>query len=271
MNDRYLDRDIELISAYIDLRLSPAENSALKARLQSDAKLTQLLQDLTYTRRLLQALPQKRAPRNFTLSAEYARTPRRAFWLQPALSFISVAAAITLVVLFASTYLLGGVNKATIEVQAPMAAESLVMEDASVDAPPVIINWNPQFGMGGGGDGSDPYAGGMGGGGAGGPGWDLTAPVEPLPESAAPMEEPSITAFAEPGVEAPAAKSADGSDLSTMILGLPEPETQGEILSTSEARGDGETAKPFPANLVMILSGVVAALAGAAAIFLRRR
>jgi hypothetical protein len=287
MTDRYLDRDIELISAYIDSRLSPAENTKVKARLQSDAKFNQLLQDLTYTRRLLQALPKKRAPRNFTLSAEYARAPRKMLWLQPAMSFVSVAAAVTLVVLFASTYLLGGTQNAATEAPVPMAAESRGMDDSSMSAPPVIINWNPQFGMGGGG-GDEPYAGGYGGGGAGGPGWDLSAPVvssepaapeempaEPTPTQglATEIEEAPAAALTAPGAEEFAAKSADGSDLSTMILGLPAEELQGEIITTSVETGrDGRgTGKPFNKNLVMILSAIVAALAGAAAIFLRRR
>jgi hypothetical protein len=286
MNERYLDRDIDLISAYIDSQLSPAENSAVKARLQSDAKLNQLLQDLTYTRRLLQALPQKRAPRNFTLSADYAHAPRRVFWLQPALSFVSIAAAVTLVVLFASTYLLGGTRNAATEAPAPMAAESLAMQDAAEDIPPGIILWNPQFGMGGG--GSDTYAGGYGGGGgAGGPGWDLSAtevssepatpeelPAEPtpMPEAATEIEEPPAAALTAPGAEEFTAKSANGSDLSTIILGLPEEEIQGGIISPVETGLDARGAsQPFPTNLVMILSGIVAALAGAAAIFLRRR
>jgi hypothetical protein len=58
-----------------------------------------------------------------------------------------------------------------------------------------------------------------------------------------------------------------------MILGLPAEELQGEIITTSVETGrDGRgTGKPFNKNLVMILSAIVAALAGAAAIFLRRR
>lgn len=286
MTDRYLDRDIELISAYIDSRLSPAETTKVKARLQSDAKFNQLLHDLTYTRRLLRALPQKRAPRNFTLSAEYTRTPRRVFWLQPAMSFISVAAAVTLVVLFASTYLLGGARNAVTEAPVPQSAEMRAMED-DASAPPIIINWNPVYGMGGGGA-DEPYAGGIGGGGAGGPGWDLTAPIDssepaptdppveelpvepiPMPESTTEMEEAPVTALAEPEGEDPAAKSAGGDDLSTMILGLPEAEVQGEVIG-STAVDSREIGNAFPVNLVMILSGAIAALAGAAAFLLRR-
>lgn len=291
MNYQYKDRDIELISAYIDSQLSPAENNAVKARLQSDANFVQLLRDLTYARSLLHALPQKRAPRNFTLSAEYAHAPRRALWLQPAMSFVSVAAAVALVVLFASTYLLGGPRQAVTEAPAPEAAEMFAMEEAVDAVSPPIINWNPVYGMGGGGA-EEPYAGGIGGGGAGGPGWDVSAPVvesepvatespveelpmepTPLPEGARVTEEAPLTAPVEPGSEAPAIKSAGGDDLSTMILGLPEADAQGQVISTSadESLDQGRAGKALPANLLMIVSAIIAALAGVAAILLRRR
>ena len=150
MNDRITDRDIALISSYIDLRLSPAENDRVRARLKSDPQFKQLLDELTYTRRLLQALPQKRAPRNFTLSPEKVRIPRRALWLQPALSFVSIAAAVLLVVVFSSSYLFGGVRSFAPREAAPEQA-LLMSEDASVEAsPPAIINWDPVLGMGGG-------------------------------------------------------------------------------------------------------------------------
>jgi hypothetical protein len=289
MNERYLDRDIELISAYIDSRLSPAETSKVKARLQSEPQLNQLLRDLTYTRKLLRALPKKRAPRNFTLSAEYAPAPRRAIWLQPALSIVSMAAAATLIVLFASSYLLGGGRTMATKAPAPQAAEMRAVEEADA-APPAIINWNPVYGMGGG--GGDPYTGGVGGGGAGGPGWDLSAPVvgsetaatespvaemptepTPTPEGNIASEEAPLTALAEPEAETPAAKTTGGEDLSTMILGLPDESVQGEVIVTDGSREtqDARAGASFPMELVMIVSGVIAVLSGLAALLLRRQ
>lgn len=113
MNDRYLNRDVEQLSAYIDLRLSTAEKTKVETRLETDPAFKELFTELTYTRRLLQALPKKRAPRNFTLSADFAGSPRRTPWLQPALSFVSVAAAVMLVVVFTSSYLLGGAKRSS--------------------------------------------------------------------------------------------------------------------------------------------------------------
>ena len=283
MKDRYLDRDLEQLSAYIDLRLSPAEKMKVEARLETDPAFKKLFTELTYTRRLLRALPQKRAPRNFTLSAEFATSPRRASWLQPALSFVSIAAAVLLVVVFASSYLLGDTRNAA-PAAIPQAEELRAMDESAEATAPAIINWNPVFGMGGGGD--DGYAGGIGGGGAGGPGWDITAsdvegelapaeepvgalPVEPLPEV---TEEAPLTALAEPESGDPTLKTIEGEDLSTLILGLPEEERQGERINSpaDQAKSERESRASLPVIPLMIISGIIAVLAGVAAILLRR-
>ncbi len=281
MNDRYLNRDVEQLSAYIDLRLSTAEKTKVETRLENDPAFKELFTELTYTRRLLQALPKKRAPRNFTLSADFAGSPRRTPWLQPALSFVSVAAALMLVVVFTSSYLLGGAKNAA-PAAAPQAAELRAMEDSAEATTPPIINWNPMLGMGGGGD--DPYAGGVGG--AGGPGWDVTAsdveselapaeelPVEPdlLPEEPVDEEAP-LTALAVPESEDPTLKTIEGDDLSTLILGVPGEESQGEILPSAadQAEMEHESRTGLPVIPIMIISGIIAVLAGVTAILLRR-
>ncbi|HOW91206.1 MAG TPA: hypothetical protein PK883_02715 [Anaerolineaceae bacterium] len=306
MNDRITDRDIELISSYLDSRLSPAENEKVRARLKSEPQFKQLLDEFTYTRRLLQALPQKRAPRNFTLSTEKAPIPRRAVWLQPALSFVSIAAAVMLVVVFSSSYLFGSARSSTAKEAAPEAA-MLAAENASTEAnPPAIINWNPVMGMGGGGGdmaAQEVYTGGVGGGGAGGPGWDVSVPAagggtsdateEPLPESpvepglapapveelpaeataipevAAVTEEPPLTVMSEPRELDPAASNAEG-DLSSLILGIPDEEQQGQIMSSDQPPVVDEPNRPDLRSLLLIISGAVALLAGAAALVLRR-
>jgi len=61
-------RDLELLSAYLDGQLSPSDSTRLEARLKSDPQLASVLNDLRATRSLLRKLPARKAPRNFTLT-----------------------------------------------------------------------------------------------------------------------------------------------------------------------------------------------------------
>jgi hypothetical protein len=64
--------DVELLSAYLDGKLSPPEVSRLETRLKADPDLRSVMDDLRQTRALLRQLPQRRAPRNFTLTPKMA-------------------------------------------------------------------------------------------------------------------------------------------------------------------------------------------------------
>lgn len=61
-------RDIELLSAYLDGQLKPSDSTRLESRLKSDPELVAVMDDLRAARNLLRKLPQRRAPRNFTLT-----------------------------------------------------------------------------------------------------------------------------------------------------------------------------------------------------------
>ncbi|MEP7133801.1 MAG: hypothetical protein ABI904_02595 [Chloroflexota bacterium] len=63
-------RDLELLSVYLDGQLKPSDSTRLEARLQTDPQLASVLKDLRATRSLLRKLPQRRAPRNFTLTRQ---------------------------------------------------------------------------------------------------------------------------------------------------------------------------------------------------------
>ncbi len=63
-------RDLELLSAYLDGELKPNESLRLEARLKTDPELASALEDLRATRTLLRKLPQRKAPRNFTLTRQ---------------------------------------------------------------------------------------------------------------------------------------------------------------------------------------------------------
>ncbi|MDQ3004731.1 MAG: hypothetical protein M3R47_05035, partial [Chloroflexota bacterium] len=61
-------RDVELLSAYLDGQLKPSDSARLEARLKSDSELVSVMDDLRAARNLLRRLPQRRAPRTFTLT-----------------------------------------------------------------------------------------------------------------------------------------------------------------------------------------------------------
>ncbi|HEY5728478.1 MAG TPA: hypothetical protein VIS72_00395 [Anaerolineales bacterium] len=61
-------RDIELLSAYLDGELKSSDSTRLESRLKTDPELASVLNDLRATRTLLRKLPQRKAPRNFTLT-----------------------------------------------------------------------------------------------------------------------------------------------------------------------------------------------------------
>ena len=183
-------QDAELLSAFLDGQLSPAEGARLEARLAVDASLRKVLDDLRVARGLLRRTPRLRAPRNFTVSPMNARVRAPRPRAVPALRYSGALASL----LFAFTVALNTLG--------PIARQSLASAPAY------------GYGMGGGG-------GGVGGGAAeslpaeAGPA-DSGAAAEPAPTMealmaapAAPAQEaPSEDAFAKaaPPAEAPAAE-----------------------------------------------------------------
>lgn len=265
--------DAILISAYLDDQLSPAEKQRTETRLASDPAFKQALTELAYTRRLMWSLPKKHAPRNFTISPQTVKRPVYQPWLRPALSFVSVAAAVMFVVVFGNGLLL---NRQARQM-APEAAMVSGAEVTASESTPYIINWDPvQIGGGA----ADPLTEGYYGpqdnqGGAGGPGFGLgggpAATEVPLEPTEPPLTsgEPTLKSTEPPlTADSPA---AGGESTSNLILGLPEEEAQGKVLSTEPAAAF-PSANPLSSHLVLlIVAGGTALVAGLAALFLRRR
>jgi anti-sigma factor RsiW len=65
-------RDIELLSAYLDGELKSVDLTKLESRLKADLELVSVLNDLRAARTLLRKLPSRKAPRNFTLTRKMA-------------------------------------------------------------------------------------------------------------------------------------------------------------------------------------------------------
>ncbi len=88
------DLDYDLLSAYIDDALTDEERASLESRLQTEPELRSELEELRATVLLLNNLPPRKAPRDFTLDARYAR--RTSFFASAAFSALSTAAAVIL-------------------------------------------------------------------------------------------------------------------------------------------------------------------------------
>ncbi len=111
-------RDIEAISAYLDGQISPSDGTRLEKRIQSNPALATALQELRQTRALLRHTPQRRAPRNFTLTARMAGVRPPVPRLVPAFSWAS-AVAMLLFIFTLATSLIGRLSVAP---AAPMLA-----------------------------------------------------------------------------------------------------------------------------------------------------
>jgi anti-sigma factor RsiW len=254
-------KDWLLISAFLDGRLSDAENTALESRLTSDPDFKTAFLEIQYTRRLLRSLPPKRAPRNFTLSAEYAKKRSLKWGLNRFFGWASAASAVALAAIFAWSNLF--VFQAKTAAPAPMLAvapesanaESAALADETNSTAPMIITWGQQGRGGGGGSDSSAMATGLGGYGGGAPGV-----AEQKLATLVPTESPMV-----------AADLAATPDPSTLILGLPEPGTEGETLQSYTSRATDTAPRMKPSSIWMIGLGAGALVFALLAIFLRKR
>ncbi len=247
-------QDWETLSAYLDGQLAETQKRQIQDLMTLRPELKQGLEELRRTRAVLRAAPRRRAPRNFTLSAEMAHKARPRFrwgWT-PSFSFASGLAAVLLVLSFFFR-----VNLAQLSFLTPMAAQApmAVAQQSDVNnSTPPIITWN-QPGLGGG-PASAP-AGAGGGEGLGSADKALVSPplvsqalpqdtpvasgTEPAPDqppglaaaaTPAPSEEPRM---AVPQPSAEAATSGMGSESGPMILGIAPTEEQGRMFVPAQA------------------------------------
>jgi len=114
-------RDVEQLSAYLDGKLSVADAARLESRLRADPELGTILDELRQTRDVLRRTPQRRAPRNFTLTPKMAGLRPPVPRAVPALSWAS-AVAVLLFVFTLGSSLLGRLSFST---AAPMMASGL--------------------------------------------------------------------------------------------------------------------------------------------------
>lgn len=134
------ERDLELLSAYLDGELSDRDRRALEERLAAESDLRRALDELRVTVRLLNSLPRLKAPRSFALDP--AQFGRRASWWQRVLASgallqwsgaLGTAASIILVVL--GLTLGRGDSEPAQDAQAPSATLSAAPAAASLPTP----------------------------------------------------------------------------------------------------------------------------------------
>lgn len=94
-------RDVELLSAYLDRQLSPSDSVKLESQLNSDPQMRAVLGDLRIARGLLRQLPQRRVPRNFTLTPKTAGLKAPVPRVYPSLRLATVLAALLFLITFA--------------------------------------------------------------------------------------------------------------------------------------------------------------------------
>jgi hypothetical protein len=241
-------RQWELLSAYLDGKLSGKDLDLIQAQLYTSPELKKALSEIKQLKRILRSMPVKRVRRNFTLTAAQAQPGRRSIFV-PVFRFASLAASLALIALLAIEFLPGLFN---LSAAAPKASEAPMLmasaaEQQPTELPPVII-WNGYV-PNSTGTGNMVGAEGKGGGGGGGIVSGITAitptpapsisseivpvtppeplgvqpPISPTPAPTSTSVERTLPTEAPPSADQ-AQKSANGP-----FLGIQPTEVQGQI------------------------------------------
>ncbi|MFZ3071372.1 MAG: hypothetical protein WA110_09675 [Anaerolineaceae bacterium] len=243
-------RDTECLCAYLDNALSSTEKAKFETRLAKSLSLQKALKEYTQLKISCKSLPVKKAPRNFTLTQEEARSLKPKPLLYPTFSHIAMVAVLLLALVFTSEFIFKNfsIPVAQVTESATLAtvqpAEELAREDQKA---PLIFTWGYNLGAGGKGGGAEGVPAGFGGGGGsvgitiadnkdlsgwgvgGGAETQQELPLEnPLPEE---ESVPSVMATPEPQpTEEPTPLAASSENVEPLILGVREAEA-GRVLS----------------------------------------
>lgn len=172
MNRDLNQKDLELISSYLDNSLTAKEKQRFETRLRDEPNLRTELEGFRRTRAMLRGLPQRRAPRNFTLNPSMVKA-RPTFNLFPGFRLATGLAALMFFLTFAGDLLTGGITRVGFSVAnssrnaAPAAAQVQEFSKPAGQSTPAgaleptrapLIFWGT------------PNRGGLGGGSGGGSG-----------------------------------------------------------------------------------------------------
>ncbi len=279
-------RELELLSAYLDNQLGPAERARLERRLAQEPQLQATLDNLRSVKTTLTALPKVKPPRNFTLTlkqlearglATPARPPARLF---PLVNLATALAAVLFAVLITAD--LGGSFDLATPAEAPAAqVESLqvaeapaaeAVESASADTALKSTTETPEAGVSmlappveG-----EPLTGAPGEGGDGGPGVGGgvgTTNTGPATDTGAPA---GVTGTIEPTVAPPEAVAQ------STITETPTPDSSRTRVTTevplvTQEATEALAQTPPVVRVAEIALGLVVILLITASFFLRRR
>ena len=247
-------KDYQLLSAYMDGRISTRDKARVESMLAGDPNFKRTHEEFTRLKKMMKAMPKVKAPRNFTLSAAMVPQKPQHFFLAPALNYAALVTAILFVFLFAGSRL--ALPFSTRQADAP---QSMVLSagDESAALPPTLvpmINWGMYGGIGGKG-GGDAGATGLGGG----------PSIASVPGNGVGEVTPETMLQ---GTESPEQQTGDTSQI---ILGIPDKSVRGKELAGANA-----PTEPQPLVVNLLLAGeiglaVLAVGFAVAAFFLRKR
>jgi anti-sigma factor RsiW len=266
----------ELISAYLDKRVSTDEKTFFERHIASCADCRAQLETTRSLIAALQAMPAVKPPRSFVLPREMAKEPRRSFLsLYPALRLATVIAAMAFVVLFAGDLLINQMGGASAPQSIPAAAPAPVAMQAPAaerQAAPAQEPAATAVAVEAGTDAANDA---------------VMQPTEPpAPAGAAAkagatevMTETSM-AMAAPTATPEATFAADASAASSMLSATPEaietmPDQQAE--ATPEQPVMAYAAEPAPAStidplrIIEIALLILAVVLGSATLIVRRK
>ena len=183
-------RDLELLSSYLDGQLSSVDAARLEARLRTEPDLRSVLQDLRGARSVLRQLPMRKAPRNFRLTPQMVRKNPPLPRAYPVFRFATTLATLLLFFTFGLN-ILG----------------------------PQLASQPPAFGMGGGGA-PDTFAA------ESAQADEAPAAELPIPVTEAPAEEPSILMVPQTTATALAQDNARAAETASVESGVGEVEEQ---------------------------------------------
>ncbi len=98
-------REIESLSAYLDGQLKPSEAANLESRLAANPELRAVLEGLRQSRSVIRQLPQRRAPRNFTLTPKMVGMKPPLPRSYPVFRFATAVATLLLFLSFATNFM----------------------------------------------------------------------------------------------------------------------------------------------------------------------